>query len=715
MILIKSVAAPLPPLRPSDVGQTVYERFRAEPTTVVLAVVDEDELPVGLIERNSFSIRMASEYGRALYAQRPISLLMDDRPLLVDGERAMADFTALAINDRAGDLMRGFIVTRASRYFGVGTALSLLEAANNENLRTTAELYSLAESLTEAKAAAERDKLFTDTIVENIPAVLMVKDVEENRFVLVNRAAEKAVGIPRKDLIGRRVHDVFDPQEADIFAAQDQAVLASGEELLVQEAPLHRPDGSVVILRTKKLAVADETGDARYLLVVSEDITERKRDEARIERLAHYDSLTDLANRVMFHRELDQRLKLAGRLDEAAAVICIDLDHFKTVNDTLGHAAGDLLLRSFADRLRACVRSGDVVARLGGDEFAILQTGARDRQESAALAKRVVEAATAPFELNGREVSIGASVGVAFFPADGIEGGDLLKKADMALYCVKSEGRCGHRFFEGAMNGRLQARRALELDLRRALTHGEFELYYQPLFDLAGAEISGCEALLRWNHPKRGLIAPNDFIPLAEEIGLIGPLGEWVLNTACREAVHWPADLKLAVNISPVQFRSRTLVQAVAAALSASGLAAERLELEITESVLLGDDASNLRTLHRLRGLGCRISLDDFGTGYSSLSYLRSFPFDKIKIDRCFVRDLPNDRDSLAIIKAVTGLSASLGMTTTAEGVETEEQLAQLRAQGCTEIQGFLIGRPYPVGELRGVLAAETKAGNRAA
>ena len=611
--------------------------------------------------------------------------------------------------------MRGFAVTAEGRYCGVGTALALLEAANKENLRAAAELRSLAGSLAEAKAAAERDKLFTDTIVESIPAMLMVRDVEENRFVLVNRAAEKALGVSRAELIGKQVYDVFSPEDAELFAAQDLAVLTSGDELFVRESPLHRRDGSIAILRTKKLAVADETGSSRYLLVVSEDITERKRDEARIERLAHYDSLTDLANRVMFHRELDERLKLAGLRGEGAAVVCIDLDHFKTVNDTLGHAAGDSLLKRFAERLRSCVRSGDVVARLGGDEFAILQTGVSDRREAAALAQRIVEAANMPFEVAGREIGVGASVGIALYPSDDSDGGELLKKADMALYSVKSEGRCGFQFFEGAMDGRIQARRALELDLRQALTQGEFELYYQPLFDISQDRMSGCEALLRWNHPKRGLVSPAEFIPLAEEIGLISPLGEWVLQTACREAAGWPGERKLAVNISPVQFRSRTLVQTVAQALAASGLPPERLELEITESVLLGDDASNLKTLHQLRELGCRISLDDFGTGYSSLSYLRSFPFDKIKIDQCFVRDLPGDPDSLAIIKAVTGLSASLGMTTTAEGVETAEQFAELRAQGCSEIQGFLIGRPYPVEELRRVLAAEGKPKSRAA
>ncbi len=386
------------------------------------------------------------------------------------------------------------------------------------------------------------------------------------------------------------------------------------------------------------------------------------------------------------------------------AVHCIDLDRFKTVNDTLGHPVGDALLKIAAERLRACVREGDTVARLGGDEFAVVQCGLTDLSGATRLAGRIVEALAETFELQGQQVMIGGSVGVAVSPNDGADSDELLKKADMALYRAKADGKGAFHFFEQAMDEALQARRALELDLRLALAEGQFELYYQPLYSLGVDQVTGCEALLRWRHPVRGMVSPADFIPLAEEIGLINALGEWVLREACREAAGWPQPVRLAVNLSPAQFRDRHLVSTVVSALAASGLAAERLELEITESVLLQDTAGNMSILHDLKALGVRISMDDFGTGYSSLSYLRSFPFDKIKIDQTFVRDILDDADALAIIKAVLDLGTSLGITTTAEGVESVEQLDELRRQGCGEIQGYFISRPKPAAEIAAML-----------
>ena len=699
-MVIRHTAVRSEPLGPNDPGQGVYERFRAEPDALLLAVVDGDRRPLGLVERNSFFLRIASEYGRALYARRPISLIMDADPLVVEGRRALSDFTADALSERASDLLRGFIIVEDGLYAGVGTALDLLRAANAENQRTAGELFALAQSLEEAKAAAERGKLFTDTVVENIPAMIYVRDVRDGRCVLVNRAAELTLGRPRSELLGKRSEEVFLREEAAAFTAQDEAVLRSGEVVEVEEEEVHRPDGEVRMLRTRKLAVADEAGHPRYVLGVSEDITERKRTQAQIERMAHYDALTDLSNRVLFRRQLDTALTAARRTGDPLAVLCLDLDHFKTVNDTLGHAAGDLLLRKVGERLHACVRAGDAVARLGGDEFAILQTQAGHADEARALAARVVEALAAPFELMGREVGIGASVGIALHPRHGDDADTLMKRADLALYRAKSDGRNGWKVFEPAMDTHLQERRALEFDLRRALAAGEFTLHYQPLYALAADRITGFEALLRWNHPERGLVPPADFIPVAEEIGLITPLGEWVLRTACAEAAGWADERKLAVNVSPVQFRSRGLVAAVTSALASSGLSPGRLELEITESVLLQDDQANLRVLHQLHELGCRIALDDFGTGYSSLSYLRAFPFDKVKIDRSFVRDLPEAEDAAAIVRAVTTLASSLGMTTTAEGVETSAQLETLRRLGCTEVQGYLIGRPAPADHL---------------
>ncbi len=480
---------------------------------------------------------------------------------------------------------------------------------------------------------------------------------------------------------------------------------------MIEEDHVPRKDGGMAILRTKKIALRNAEGQAEYLLGVSEDIAERKRAEAQIARLAHYDPLTELPNRVLFQRHLSEALARRARKGDQLAVHFIDLDRFKTVNDTLGHPLGDELLRVAAERLRGCVREGDTVARLGGDEFAVVQAGLSDMTGATRLAERIVEAMSAPFDLQGHQVVIGASVGVAAAPSDGEDADELLKKADMALYRAKADGRGAFHFFERAMDEQLQARRALELDLRRALTAGEFELYYQPLYNLGAEQVTGCEALLRWRHPDRGMVSPADFIPLAEEIGLIVPLGDWVLRTACAEAARWPDHVRLAVNLSPAQFRDRGLVRTVVSALAASGLPAERLELEITELVLLQDSAANMSMLHDLKALGVRISMDDFGTGYSSLSYLRSFPFDKIKIDQTFVRDILEDSDAMAIIKAVLDLGSSMGIVTTAEGVETLEQLNALRGQGCAEIQGYFISRPAPASEIAKLLGiTETSA-----
>ena len=426
--------------------------------------------------------------------------------------------------------------------------------------------------------------------------------------------------------------------------------------------------------------------------------------------MARHDALTGLPNRVLFREEMEKALVRVAR-GETVAVLCLDLDHFKSVNDTLGHPVGDGLLKAVAERLLACVRDTDTVARLGGDEFAILQAGLDKPESAAILAQRLIDDVCEPYDIDGHEVVVGASIGIAIAPSDGDHPDQLLKNADMALYRAKSDGRRLYRFFEREMDARLQARRALELDLRKALADGEFELFYQPLIDLRTESISGFEALLRWNHPERGLVSPAEFIPLAEEIGLIVPLGEWVLREACLEAAKWPRRMKVAVNLSPVQFKRRNLAPAVVRALSASALSANRLELEITESVLLLEDDATVKTLHLLRGLGVRISMDDFGTGYSCLSYLRSFPFDKIKIDRSFVRDLAEKEDCAAIVRAVAGLGASLGITTTAEGVETVEQLAQVRAQGCTEAQGYLFSRPRRACDLPAVFAEQAARG----
>ena len=434
-----------------------------------------------------------------------------------------------------------------------------------------------------------------------------------------------------------------------------------------------------------------------------EDITERKRAEEKIAHLAHYDALTDLPNRVLFHEKLEQALK-AIQPGGQVAVLYIDIDEFKSINDALGHAIGDELLKAVAARLRDCLGESDVAARLGGDEFAIIQTAAKSPVETTRLVEAIHAAIRQPLECAGHLITSDASVGIAMAPDDGVHLDQLLKNADLALYGAKGDGRRTYRFFEPGMDARAKARRTLEMELRQAISDGGFEVYYQPLLDLRDDSISGCEALLRWRHPVRGMISPAEFIPVAEETGLIGELGQLVLNTACMEAARWPDNTRIAVNVSPVQFRSQTLALNVAGALAASGLAASRLELEITEAVLMRDDEAALATLHQLRAIGVRIALDDFGTGYSSLSYLQRFPFDKIKIDRSFIKSIADEGSSSTIVEAVVNIAAASNMTTTAEGVEQEWQREMLRKLGCTEMQGFLFSPAIPAAEIRRLL-----------
>jgi diguanylate cyclase (GGDEF)-like protein len=434
-------------------------------------------------------------------------------------------------------------------------------------------------------------------------------------------------------------------------------------------------------------------------LVTLEDTTERRRAEAKIVHMAQHDALTELPNRVLFHARLTEAMARSRR-GEACAVLYLDLDHFKDVNDTLGHPVGDALLRAVTQLLLREVRETDTVARLGGDEFAIVQSSVDQPQDATALATRLIEMFRPPFEVAGHQVMIGTSIGIAVVPDDGADADEIMKNADLALYSAKADGRARYRFFETDMDALMQARRTLEIDLRKGLVAGEFELFYQPLMNIKSGSVIGFEALVRWFHPERGVVQPSDFIPLAEEIGLIVPLGQWALQQACQDAVTWPGDMKVAVNVSVVQFGAGTLVGDVAAALRQSGLDPARLELEITESVMLNDTDATLAILYRLRDLGVGIAMDDFGTGYSSLSYLRRFPFSKVKIDRSFIADLGKDGGSDAIVTAVTELCETLGMLTLAEGVETEEQLRQLRAGNCGEAQGFLFSTPRPASEV---------------
>lgn len=460
------------------------------------------------------------------------------------------------------------------------------------------------------------------------------------------------------------------------------------------------PTDSVVELKNGRVfEIHHRPMPGRGWVATHEDITAQRQSADKIAHMAHHDALTGLANRVLFNERLDHAVARSAR-GEKIALHAFDLDHFKAVNDTLGHPAGDKLLGMVADRLQDVVREADTIARVGGDEFAIVQVGIADPLDSAALAQRIIAAVNAPYEIDGHQVVVGTSIGIAIGMGGTQSADQLVKNADLALYRAKSEGRGSFRFFEDDMDAQAQARRVLERDLRAALAKGEFELHYQPAINVASNEVIGFEALIRWNHPEKGVIPPTSFIPLAEKCGMIIQIGEWVIRTACATAVLWPEDKRIAVNLSPAQFRDAGLFHVIIRALASSGLAPCRLELEITESMLLEKDEATVAILQRLRELGVRIVLDDFGTGYSSLSYLRSFQFDKIKIDRSFIRDIAASENALTIVRALAALARGLGMTTTAEGVETQEQLDAIASEGCTEMQGFLFSKPRPNHEI---------------
>ena len=432
---------------------------------------------------------------------------------------------------------------------------------------------------------------------------------------------------------------------------------------------------------------------------VARDVTATRRTEQRVAYMAHHDGLTGLANRFLFGETLAGQLARQRRSDQCA-LLYLDLDHFKTINDTLGHSCGDLLLTEAARRIASKVKGHDLVSRLGGDEFAVLLTRFRDADEALAVADRIVAALGEPFRIEGQKLTISTSVGVAFYSGMGGDSDDLLRQADLALYAAKARGRGCFARFEPWMEDRERERAALEADLRSAIKEGQFALHFQPLVRIDTGEVAGFEALVRWHHPTLGVVMPGEFIPIAEDTGLIVPLGEWILRNAVMQAASWRDGLRVAINLSPIQLRSPRLMAQLVTAIAHTGIDPTRIELEITENVLLQESEANVALLHKLRELGVRISLDDFGTGYSSLNYLRSFPFDKIKIDKCFVTDLEEREDCQAIIRAVTSLAGTLGMDTVAEGVERQEQLDWLREAGCTEVQGYYISYPFEVDEL---------------
>jgi diguanylate cyclase (GGDEF)-like protein len=559
----------------------------------------------------------------------------------------------------------------------------------------------------QSEAVASEKSRELEVTLDNMSQGIVMIDADQNVAVM-NRNALELLELPETFLTSRpKLDDIRSYQWAKgEFAKSDGVNDARVREFFTVGGRLpgkaayerERPNGTVIEVHTAPLP---EGG----VVATYTNVTDRKRNEARIAHMARHDALTDLANRVLLHERLNEALMRLRRHGDGFSLLCIDLDQFKPINDTFGHPSGDTLLKAVAARLLACTCDLDTVARLGGDEFAILQTVTRRPTDASALTERILEAIRVPFDIDGHQVSIGASIGIAMATDPDIDADRLFRNADIALYRTKAEGRNGYRFFDSDMDVQVRKRCALEADLRKALVENEFALHFQPMIDLAAKSVSCAEALVRWQHPERGLVPPAEFIPIAEETGLIEPLGEWVLREACRSAAAWPSPIRIAVNLSPVQFRKPNLAGIIAGVLKDTGLSPARLELEITESVLLQENERNLATLEALHALGVAVALDDFGTGYWSLSYLRSFSFDKLKIDRSFIREMGDSADCAAIVTAVSGLGRALGIRTTAEGVETAEQLQLVRAAGFAEAQGYLFSRPLAADDFGRYLA----------
>jgi diguanylate cyclase (GGDEF)-like protein/PAS domain S-box-containing protein len=556
------------------------------------------------------------------------------------------------------------------------------------------------EDITERKRAErelEHTRSFLDTIIENVPSPIIVKDIPNLKYLLINRAAEKYLGVNRASILGKTASDVMPRASAETIDAEDQKLIETGSAMFLDEHAVVTPGNGTRIVTATRLPVSGADGKAQYLISVIRDLTERKRDAQRIAHMAHHDPLTDLPNRAAFNECIAETINLASASGGSFAVLCIDLDRFKSVNDVYGHETGDTVLREVANRLETACQ-GAFLARLGGDEFAVITPTGPQPATAEALAETLSAAVDIDFDVEGHLIRMGLTVGVGIFPQDGRDATTLVANADAALFRAKSEARGSIRFFEMSMDRQLREKRALQQDLRNAIARGEIELHYQPQAHIAGG-ITGFEALVRWHHPRHGRVPPDTFIPLAEESGIIIPLGEWILRTACREAASWPRPLHISINLSPVQFQHGDLAKLVHQVLLETGLSPARLELEITEGVLIGDFTRAVTILRRLKNLGVRIAMDDFGTGYSSLSYLQSFPFDKIKIDQSFVANLQRSEQAATIIRAVIALGRGLDLPVMAEGVETEEQLKFLAAESCNEIQGFLVGRPKPIAD----------------
>ncbi|UVC28738.1 bifunctional diguanylate cyclase/phosphodiesterase [Pantoea sp. SOD02] len=597
-----------------------------------------------------------------------------------DGSAFWAHVVIEAIRDESGKLIGFAKITR-----------DITERRENEQQLLRARDLAQSQSAKMSELSG-----FLDTIISNIPSCVIVEDAISREILMVNDKAEQLFGVNKALIMHKRPHECMSAELGDYFNSLADVALRS--EGIHSREQLLLTAGGERILHTRATTISGKDMRQNYVMLIVEDVTDQREADARIRHMAHHDNLTSLPNRVLFRQKLSEALRVDNQNNQVSATLCLDLDNFKNVNDALGHQIGDDLLRVVAKRLRSALRDHDTLARIGGDEFAIVLPNVRSADEAAVVAQRLIEGIRPPINVEGHNLSVGLSVGIALTSQATNTPEHMLRCADMALYEAKRNGRNRFEHFTIEMDDQARSRRVIENDLRDAISGRQLKLYYQPITDEKG--IIGYEALMRWHHPIKGLIMPNDFIPIAEETGLIHMLGAYALYEACREAQSWNTEQSVSVNLSPLQFKNSSLVSVVEGALRESGLAPHRLEVEITESVLLDDTLGNIRTLQSLKTLGVQIALDDFGTGYSSLSYLRSFPFDKIKIDKSFINDMGDSREALAIIRAITGMSRSLDIQITAEGVESGEQYAKLREEGCTLFQGYFFGRPQP-SELR--------------
>jgi diguanylate cyclase (GGDEF)-like protein/PAS domain S-box-containing protein len=573
-------------------------------------------------------------------------------------------------------------------------------------------LIALFDDITDRKSLShelENTKKFLELVVDNIPVSLIVERVSDGRYLLANRSAETILNRRREDATGLTAADIFDPREAKLIIARDEAAIRK-RGLLTEEHPISTKDGLRLFL-TRRMTVLDDAGEPQYLIKTHEDVTDRRQTESRMAHMAYHDGLTDLPNRAAFLQALAQMIEACEGTDEEFAVLSVDLDGLKEINDVFGHATGDKLLIEVARRMQVSARGG-VVARLSGDEFGLIIDG-KQPAAGMTLAEQLAEALANEFQIDGKSVRIGVTTGISVFPHNGADAASLLANAGAALFRAKAKSRGSISVYEPEMDQQIRDRRVLHQDLSLAIKNGELSLHYQPQAisgrTAASSEVIGFEALARWLHPVRGFVSPGEFIPIAEESGLIVKMGEWILREACREAASWRLPLQIAVNLSPAQFMHGDLVSLVHSILLETGLAPGRLELEITEGVLIEDFDRGLALLRRLKALGVRISMDDFGSGYSSLSYLQAFPFDKIKIDRAFVMNLGRNPQSAAIVRAVIGLGHGLEMSIVAEGVETQEQLSFLWDEGCDTVQGYFLGKPLPIGQYAALVGRNGK------